>query len=225
MHEPLQNLYTSSKLLILDFNQIPARSPDDENIQHFFHDCEANDIDPKLPINRQRFNDQLLAKWNVRYLISRYGEDRRAMLAGSRIAKEGRTIHLGVDIFCRDLETVYAPCDGEIVRSGQEPQSHSFGYYLILKPANPELPCFFMGHLSSAITKAKTVKAGEPIAHLGDFHHDENGGWSRHLHLQTIRELPSEGTVPLGYSSNGRFDERDRNSYPDPVPYFPELII
>jgi murein DD-endopeptidase MepM/ murein hydrolase activator NlpD len=224
LKEPVKELFTSSKLLILDFKEIPENISLEENIQTYFEACEAKGIDPRKPKNRQRFNGRLLTKANVRYLVSRYGENRVAMLTGSQIAKEDRTLHLGVDIFCKELEIVYAPCDGTIVRIGQELEDHSFGYYLILQPDDAQVPYIFFGHLSSEVKKPGKVKAGDPIAKLGDYIKKENGGWSRHLHLQMLKTLPERGQAPIGYSTPIDITV-NRSKFPDPMHYFTQWRV
>lgn len=217
-------LYDRSRLLVLDFREIPAGTPPDENIGQYFEEMARQGLNPRLPENRQAFNDRLLDKTGMRYLISRYGEDRSAMLAGSSIAEEGRTIHLGIDIFSKTCETLYAPCNGMIVRVGREPEAHSFGYYAILQPTTLPDVYVFLGHLSSQLpAEGQQVKAGEQIVQLGDYTNGENGGWSRHLHLQMLKELPPAGTAPIGYSTAADFKKYQRE-FPDPSEYFPEFV-
>lgn len=220
LHEPLKELFTSSKILVLNFANIPHATPVQENIQHFFTESEKRGINPRLPQHRQVFNEQALAHADVRYLVSQYGEDRIAMLAGSRIADEGRTLHMGIDIFAKDQEAVYSPCDGEIIRADYEPD-HGFGCYIILQPQPFEGIYILLGHLASDIKINGIVKAGEYIGKLGNFKNDENGGWSRHLHLQLLRELPPEGRTPDGYSTQQNFPKQS-HAYPDPMPHFPD---
>ena len=132
--EMLPELFAKSEIMILDFSQLSSDLPEYKNIQKYFSKCIENGINPKLPENRQKFNNEYLERTGNRYLISRYAEDRIEMLRGSQIEKEGRTIHMGIDIFSRDLEDVFAPSDGEIVAVGKEEGDHSFGHYLIFKP-------------------------------------------------------------------------------------------
>jgi hypothetical protein len=211
----MSDIYTRAELMILDFNQISKDLPDYKNIKKFFNDNINAEIDPKLPENRQKFNNNFLNKTNKRYLISRYAEDRIEMLKGSKIAQEGRTIHLGIDIFSKNLETVYAPCDGEIVAAGREEGGHSFGHYIIIKP-DPTISknYIFLGHLSKDLPPLGIIELGQPIARLGDYTHDENGGWSRHLHVQLLSEIPSE-KLPPGYSSREKLKE-NLIKFPDP---------
>ena len=218
--EPLESMFSSSRLLILDFKQIAKNTPEDESIEKYFSDCMKKGIDPKLPTNRQKFNNSLIQKFKVRYLVSRYGEDRSAMLKGSAIDSEGRTLHLGIDVFSQNIESVYAPFDGQIVRVGNEPEMHSFGHFLILKPDSPDIPSIFFGHLSSAEVQLRSVKAGDKIAQIGNFANNENGYWSRHLHIQMLKNLPDNDEVPLGYSTRANFP-LNSDKYPDPSVYFP----
>jgi hypothetical protein len=225
MHEPLAGLFSSSKLLILDFAQIPDDALPEENIQKFFMECEAQGQDPTLPVNRQRFNNNLLEKSNVRYLVSRYGEDRAAMLKGSSIARDQRTVHLGIDIFTRDQEVVCAPCDGKIVCTSEEPENHSFGHFLIFKPADESLPYMLFAHLAANPRQPGQIMAGEAFAKLGDYANHENGGWSRHLHLQMLTELPKNQQAPPGYTQSGAFSPEIKRQFPDPLQYFPDWRV
>lgn len=219
LKEPLTQLFNSSRILILNFDDINDRTDPDSNIRLFFEKCEREGLDPKTPENRQAFNNNLLEKAKIRYLVSRYAEDRSSMISGSSIANEGRVYHLGIDIFSKNLETVYSPCDGQIVRIGEEPENHSFGHYLIIQPANQTLPYIFLGHLGSKKHKLGHVKTGEVIAKLGSYKNHENGGWSRHLHIQMLSDLPDEGKAPIGYSSKQELDiNQDR--FPNPFDFF-----
>jgi murein DD-endopeptidase MepM/ murein hydrolase activator NlpD len=220
MQAPLAELFEKSKLMVLDFSQIPPNAPPAENIQAFFEACEAKGINPRLPENRQEFNNRMLGATHMRYLVSRYGEDRKSMLADSRIASEGRTLHMGIDIFCKKQEPVYAPCDGAIVRASHETDDHGYGYYVILQPAHIPGVYFFFGHLAHDLPALGPVAAGDRIATLGSYVNNENGGWSRHLHLQILSELSPEDQPPIGYSPVSDFAKNSR-LFPSPMPYFP----
>ena len=217
--EPLTGLFTQSRNMILDFANIPQATPKSENIAQYFRDLEASGQNPRQAQYRQAFNDRLISRYGCRYLVSSFGEDRKSMLEGSAIALQGRTIHLGIDIFATDLETVFAPCDGTIVRTGREQEAHSFGNYLIFRPNHTDLPLLFFGHLGFNLPPTGYVKQGEPIGVLGDFRDNENGGWSRHLHLQCLRDMPKKDEVPIGYGSLKRLPELF-DKYPDPMKYF-----
>jgi peptidoglycan LD-endopeptidase LytH len=224
MHEPMNGVFTSSKRIVLDRDKLLAQTPDNENIGLFFDQCEARGLNPRDPKQRQAFNNKLLEESGYSYLIGQHAEDRRSMLIGSQIANEGRTIHLGVDIFCSDLEMVYAPCDGTIIRTGFEAGARSYGNYLIFQPKDTSIPYMFFGHLSAQPLAHGSVKRGTPIAQLGDYVHNENGGWSRHLHLQMCTELPAADKTPIGYSSPKDIASNVK-LFPSPFLYFPDWNV
>lgn len=218
--EPLPELFTCSKRLVLNFNNIPSNTPASESIAEYFKAMEAGGRNPRLPEYRQAFNDRLLTQTGFRYLVSAYGEDRLSMLEGSSIAREGRTLHLGIDIFSKDLEQVIAPCNGTIVRVGREDEPHSFGNYIIFQPEMSGVPLLFLGHLGFDLPVRGHVAKGQVIGVLGDYKENENGGWSRHLHLQCLKELPVPGSAPLGYGSAANMVKL-RELFPDPMDLFP----
>lgn len=218
LNELFPQLVEKSEVVILDFAQIPENLPEYKNMKLFFERCEADGVNPRLAPQRQKFNDTFLQHTGKRYLIGRYGEDRIAMLRGSKIAQEGRSIHLGLDVFTQELEPLFAPCDGEVVAVGRQNGSFTFGYYIIFKPDSSYSPHFlFLGHLSQQLPALGKVAAGEKIATLGDYVDDENGGWSRHVHIQLLTKLPAEGTQPRGYSTKQN-SMRYFEEYPDPTP-------
>lgn len=223
MQELMPEMFSRSHLMILDFSEIPKNLPQNENMQLFFAECQSNGLNPRDPEQRQRFNNRMLDATDSRYLVSRYAEDRRAMLKGSEIANQGRTYHLGIDVFSRDLEAVYAPSDGQIVRIGQEPEDHSFGYYLFFTPDGAD-HYMLLGHLAKPTVSIGHVKAGQQIATLGDFVDGENGGWSRHLHIQLFTHLPAEDENLVGYATKDQLDDC-RSTYPDPMSVFQEWQV
>jgi hypothetical protein len=222
LSEPLRDVFTSSKVITLDFDHIAEDIPDYENIQLFFEQTIRNGLNPRLPEQRQAFNDRLLQRSGYKYLIGQYGEDRKSMLADTRAGKDGRTIHMAIDIFSSQLDPVYSPCDGNIVRSDCEEGFGEFGNYLIIEPAerNPENNLYiFLGHLSVDKAPVGPVDEGQHIANLGDYIGNENGGWSRHTHLQILKILPEEGFAPDGYVTRDDF-ARAQEIFPNPLEYF-----
>ena len=220
LQEIMSGMLENSRMLYLDFGKILHSLPQVENMSLFFDDCESRGIDPKAPIERQRFSDSVLSATGAQFLIGAWGEDRAAWLRGSLMEEEGRTIHLAIDIFSRGLEPVLAPCNGRIVRTGYEEHLHGYGHYLIIQPDEVGAPFVFMGHLSSKLPELGRVNAGQVIASEGDFVNQENGGWSRHVHLQMLQELPPEGETPIGYSTREDFAINSQ-LYPNPFNYYP----
>ena len=219
----MPELFSRSEILIWNFVEITEKD-EHKNIQIFMQERERQGLDPHDAFHRQDFNEQVFAQTNARYLIGRYAEDRHDILAGSHIANEGRTYHLAIDIFSADQEPVYAPCDGEIVRSEYEPGLHNYGNYLILRPTDQSLPYIFFGHLADDKVGVGPVSKGRQIARLGSYENDENGGWNIHLHLQLLTDLPPAGVAPIGYSTAAEL-EMNKQRFPDPQSLFTEWQI
>ncbi|HEY4963768.1 MAG TPA: peptidoglycan DD-metalloendopeptidase family protein [Candidatus Saccharimonadales bacterium] len=217
---PLDEMFSSSKKLILDFSKIKENTPNKENFEKIFNDYKSKNLNPREPVNRQQINDLLINTSGYRYLVGQYGEDRTAMLEDTTAGKAGRVIHMAIDIFSKRLETVYSPCDGVIVRSDYEEGFGEYGNYLIIQPKDCDFYIFF-GHLSCNRPVEKLVSSGEAIAKLGDYPDNENGGWSRHLHVQILKALPAKGVTPDGYSTKKDFANNSL-IYPNPLDYFPE---
>jgi murein DD-endopeptidase MepM/ murein hydrolase activator NlpD len=224
LQEFMSEVFTSSELLIWNFADI-TENDNYKNIQNFMREQEARGNDPREAFHRQAFNNQVFSRTQSRYLIGRYLEDRIDILRGSHIASEGRTFHLAIDIFARTQEVVYVPCDGEIVVSAKEEGQHNYGNYLILRPNDSSLPYIFFGHLADEkATVGRQVKAGQQIGRLGSFKNLENGGWSVHLHLQLLTELPTRGQAPIGYTTKQDIDV-NRQRFPDPMSIFTDWHV
>lgn len=214
--EVLPQMRTRSEVVILDFADLDlakiGNAPKYKNIFYFFEECRQQGINPREPTQRQRFNNRFLEESGKRYLIGRYLEDRTAMLPPIQV-EEGRIFHEGIDLFCRDLESVHAPCHGEVVQSGQEPGEHSYGFYVILKHKTKDEEWFSLyGHLASQIPEVGNfISKGEEIARLGTI--KENGGWSHHLHFQLALEI--EDGPPYGYCTLNEI-EKVKKKYPNP---------
>lgn len=211
LHEILPEMLTGTEMFILDEDDITDAD------QHKNYFAYASHNDPEL---REEFHRQALSHSGMRYLFGRYLEDRSFFLRGSHIEKEGRTLHLGVDLFSKDKEPVFAPCDGEIVISAKEAGAHGYGNYLILRPNDQAIPYIFFGHLADNKSELGEVRAGQQIASLGSYENYENGGWSTHLHLQLCKQLPKSGEAPIGYTSRKDL-ATNRRLFPDPMSLYP----
>jgi hypothetical protein len=223
LSEVMPELFSRSEVLVWNFAEITAID-EHKNIQKYMQEQEEHGQDPRDAYHRQTFNNQVLGSGRSRYLIGRYLENRRDILKGSHIEQQGRTYHLAIDIFSMNQEPVFAPCSGRIVVSAKEPGLHNYGNYLILRPDDTELPYIFFGHLADNKHAIGKVAAGEQIAQLGSFEHEENGGWSIHLHLQLLTVLPAKGEAPIGYSTLGDL-EKNKQLFPDPKTLFPDWRI
>lgn len=223
MNEFMEGLFSNSTQIVLDFRNISKETPDELNIEKYFEQCTDNNINPRLPENRQAFNDLAIDSTRSRYLIGGYAENRVSMLGDTEIGRQGRTYHLGVDIFSKELELIYTPCDGVIVESGYEPGFGSYGNFIVFKPNNLTNTWLFFGHLSKDTPKNTSFQAKDPIARLGDYIDNENGGWSRHLHLQVLNEYVP-GVTPIGYSTYENL-LLNKNRFPNPLGLFPGWSI
>lgn len=218
--ELLEGMFANSKLLVLDFSRIGNETPKSLDIRQYFEACERRGDNPRLPANRQAFNDLAITANKTRYLVSLHGEDRRAMLRDTHIGREGRTCHLGIDIFSSSLEPLLAPSDGEVVQAGYESGFGNYGHYLVFRPDGCDFWMFF-GHLSANSATPGQYKRGDQLGLLGDFADNENGGWSRHLHLQLMTAYRPGQTPPIGYCRQAELTE-NQELYPDPMRLFPQ---
>ena len=115
---------------------------------------------------------------------------------------EGRTVHLGIDLFVAAGEPVFAPLDGIVHSVADNARPFDYGPTVILEHRLGEGgPAFYTlyGHLARASTaglvKGRPVRKGERIAAIGP--DPENGGWPPHLHFQIILDmLDKEGDFP-----------------------------
>ncbi len=130
--------------------------------------------------------------------IGRYNEARviytvDAFKVETDTAPEYRTIHLGLDLFARPGEPVYAFLGGR-VHSFQNNTAHQdYGPTIILSHETDSGILFYSlyGHLSATsldgLEPGMPVSSGQAIGTIGTS--AENGGWAPHLHLQLITDL------------------------------------
>ncbi|MGQ0611360.1 MAG: peptidoglycan DD-metalloendopeptidase family protein [Paracoccaceae bacterium] len=146
---------------------------------------------PDMPGFADPAFDAWFAATGARYGLGLYGE-KRMVYTGAQFAdamsEERRMIHLGVDVFATAGTPVLAPLDGEVRSVTYNADPLDYGHTLILAHEG-----FFTlyGHLGASLPgllrPGQSVRAGQLIAHLGDW--PENGGWSAHLHFQVVSDL------------------------------------
>ncbi len=147
----------------------------------------------------QQYVEKKLTQAKARYAIGLYGEDRacyQAPMFASPGCAEKRSVHLGLDIFTKSQEPIYAPIPGKVFSIQYNAEKLDYGHTLIMKHKIPGHNISFYtlyGHLSegtlSLVSAGDKIDAGQKIGYLGDHH--ENGGWSPHLHFQIITDLLS----------------------------------
>ncbi len=115
---------------------------------------------------------------------------------------EGRTVHLGIDVFAEPGAAVHTPFDGVVHSVQDNARPFDYGPTVIIEhPAEGDRPAFYTlyGHLGrtsiAGLKKGAAVRKGAKIAEIGPF--PENGGWPPHLHFQIILDmLGMDGDYP-----------------------------
>ncbi|MCX6561163.1 MAG: aminotransferase class III-fold pyridoxal phosphate-dependent enzyme [Candidatus Aminicenantes bacterium] len=166
--------------------------------------------DPAEAVDSARLTEILFGEMKTRGAalgLGRYNEP-RIIYAGPAFRPtgdplaEGRTVHLGIDLFVEAGEPVCAPLDGVVHSIADNARPYDYGPTVILEHRLEEGgPAFYTlyGHLARASTaglaKGRPVRRGEPFAAIGP--DPENGGWPPHLHFQIILDLlDREGDFP-----------------------------
>ncbi len=106
---------------------------------------------------------------------------------------EPRTVHLGIDLFVEAGTEIRAPLEGKVHSFAFNDAPLDYGPTILLEHAAAGGDRFFTlyGHLSldslEGLEQGKPVKAGELIAHVGNY--PVNGNWPPHLHFQIVLDL------------------------------------
>lgn len=146
---------------------------------------------PDMPGFADPAFDAWFAATGARYGLGLYGE-KRAVYTSAQFADamsdERRMVHLGIDVFARAGTPVLAPLDGEVLSVTYNADPLDYGHTLFVQHDGFVT---LYGHLGASLPgllrPGQSVRAGQLIAHLGDW--PENGGWSAHLHFQLISDL------------------------------------
>lgn len=151
----------------------------------------------------------LLQTNHCRYGIGGYAENRQLYKRSplfdhqqnkQAVMDESRTLHLGIDIWGRAGEKVFAPLGGMIHGFAFNDQFGDYGATIILQHQLDTIPFYTLyGHLSLAdiahLRRGAYVNRGQTIGHFGQVH--ENGNWPPHLHFQVIADIEGgEGDYP-----------------------------
>jgi len=149
--------------------------------------------------------------------VGGYGEDRADVYKGLT-THEGRTVHMGDDLFVPVGSSVFSVADGKILSFTDNAEPGDYGPTLIVEHQldNGETIYALYGHLSRETLDGKKpgqpVRGGEKIGEVGD--RSVNGGWAPHVHLQLSRVKPGVCDMP-GVLSPSDFVEM-KQTYPDP---------
>lgn len=148
--------------------------------------------------------------------IGRYNEKRSGMYT-SDLYKDGRYIHMGIDLFAPIGTPVYAFSDGEIFLFNYNSAELDYGYVIITLHKIEGKDLYVLhGHLNKQSIIGKRTgqhfKRGAIIGWVGD--KTENGGWAPHVHVQLSWEKPIICDMP-GVVSDKQLANA-LNIYPDP---------
>ena len=131
---------------------------------------------------------------------------------------EGRTLHLGIDIWGEEGTKVYAPLGGMVHSYAFNKNFGDYGATLILLHQLDTVTFYTLyGHLSlddiARVTEFQYVIRGQVIGHFGK--PEENGNWPPHLHFQVIRDME---TYKGDYPGVCKFSEQKKYlaNCPDP---------
>lgn len=146
--------------------------------------------------NTERFTHQIFSRLESGQIaIGRYNEARPIYL-GDMFAvsvHERRTVHIGLDLFDHAGTPLFAPLDGCVYSVLENIGDKDYGPTLILEhQPTPEITFYTLyGHLDASVLEklsaGQVIKAGEQIAHIGDY--PRNGNWPPHVHFQIITDM------------------------------------
>ncbi len=147
-----------------------------------------------------KFSDylfKLLEKRHCKYGLGKYNEVRLCysspIFKSENQLEEGRTLHIGLDIFAPPGTAIFSPLEGVVHSFRFNHNSLDYGPTIILqhKPEDDIIFYSLYGHLSEnslhGLYKGKKIKAGEKFAFIGEMR--INGGWPPHLHFQIITDI------------------------------------
>lgn len=150
------------------------------------------------------------------WAVGGYNEQRRGMYTAPQYKNE-RNIHMGIDIWAKAGQSVYAFWNGEVAYLQDNDEVGNYGGTIVTRHFFGEGSLFALyGHLSKAslemVHEGEEIKKGHKLGELGT--HSENGGWVPHLHFQLSCQDPKEADMPGVVAPENRADALQ--IYPDP---------
>jgi len=176
-----------------------------------------------IPLNQERFKslnqsdlNNLLNKIHsengVSWSISGDRENRVDLYRqNENIMREGRTVHIGVDIIAPAGTPLHSPIDAEVFHVEYDAGAGNYGWFCVLKGLVDGKTIYLLfGHLAEKnLTPVGTrLSAGDVFACIGDF--SENGNWFHHTHVQAITQKGiDEGWMYKGLCTKKQLAEID----------------
>lgn len=166
------------------------------------------------PIAYGRWLSHRMHDVGAEYAVGRYAEQRACYTTAqfrSKASDQPRSVHLGMDLFAASGTPVRAPLAGRVWSLQDNDLPLDYGATVILEHrCGADGPVFWTlyGHLSrkslSMTTVGTHVEAGDTIAEIGT--HEENGGWTPHLHFQIITDMLGQHGNFHGAGEPGNMD-------------------
>ena len=189
------------------------------------HEEEYNEL--------QLFNTKLrmLQDQNENSLLAGGYLEPRAVYNTDAYKKEGingreyRTIHLGVDFWCKSATAIHAPIGGRVICSYDNNNDKDYGPTIIIEhEINNSLTFYSLyGHLSKKSLNihqaGEKVEQGELVGYVGGT--SENGNWPEHLHFQLMLDMLGNKTDFPGVAFPQELDVW-KSICPDPNVLFKE---
>jgi len=239
MYQRVNILYERLKAHAQTFHKVVDFDPAKEKVIELDftnNNKKLDEVDLKNTETFSAYVHEKLKKAKAKYGIGGYNENRtlykRSELFSSslpldtgmekELEDEGRTLHLGIDIWGEAGTKVYAPLGGIVHSYAINKGFGDYGATLILLHQLDTVTFYTLyGHLSvddiARVIEFQYIIRGHVIGHFGN--PEENGNWPPHLHFQIIKDI---GTYEGDYPGVCKFSEH--KMYLDNCPD-PDLIL
>lgn len=183
--------------------------------EHIFHPVVVYDTPlPVFDFTESYDPDEIQEKgWGV----GRYDERRVPEMYNSHLYEDGRSIHVGIDVWGPAGTLAYAFTNGRVYAVTDNDNPRDYGPTVVTEHRIDGTPLYALyGHLSKAsigrLSPGDTLCSGDVVGRFGEPH--ENGGWPPHLHFQLSYDAPDGADMPGVVTPEQRATALDR--YPDP---------
>jgi peptidoglycan LD-endopeptidase LytH len=154
---------------------------------------------------------------SIGWAIGKYDEVRTREMYCSDIYDDGRTVHMGLDIWGPAGTEVFAFADGVVYGTADNANHRDYGPTIVTQHDIEGVTVWALhGHLDreslSKLSTGQRIRSGQVIGRFGSA--DVNGGWAPHLHLQLSVVDPGKPDMPGVVNPDER--HRARRVYPDP---------